>query len=127
LTVTPTSTLPPAHRKYPTPTPASFETENSETSFGAPETVIYSNPPANIYLTLKDGPGNYRLEVLDGKGNHLKTPFDQKVVEEKGIWVYWDGTNEDGEVMPVGTYFAQLSKDGILLKRIVLIRVPSSP
>ena len=90
-------------------------------SSGAPETIVFTSPPVNVYMGFRDGVGEYRLEVLDALGNHLKTLFDQSVTPNKReAWASWDGSNDLGIKVGAGSYFAVLSKDGHFLKMIVL-------
>jgi len=46
--------------------------------------------------------------------------FDQTITTQKEDWATWDGTNGQGLLMPIGTYFAVLFKDGKALRKIAL-------
>ncbi|HEY5039216.1 MAG TPA: hypothetical protein VIJ93_09115 [bacterium] len=91
-----------------------------ETSSSAPETIVFTDPPVNVYMRFRDGVGDYRLDVSDRHGNFLKTLYEKAVTTEKDSWASWDGVNQEGKKMSVGTYFAVFSKDGKTLRRIVL-------
>jgi flagellar hook assembly protein FlgD len=86
-----------------------------------PETITFVNPPVNIYVTFADGPGKYKMEILDSQGNHLRTLFDKHVGGESERWLEWDGTNEQGKLMPATSYSAIFSKDGKVLRKISLV------
>ena len=84
--------------------------------------VVFTEPPANIYITFKDGPGRYQVEVVDDRGNSLEAVFDQKVVAQSDAWVEWDCLDQNGQLVSPGQYFVILSKDGKAIKRISVIR-----
>jgi hypothetical protein len=86
----------------------------------APETIVFTSWPVNVYMGFRDGVGEYKLEVLDSLGRHLKTLYDQQITTQKEAWASWDGTNDPGYKMGTGNYYAVLSKDGHFLKKIVL-------
>jgi flagellar hook assembly protein FlgD len=86
----------------------------------APETIVFVSPPVNIQVSFADGPGRYRLEVQGPNGVPLKMLYDKKVTFDREAWITWDGTNEEGKLMPLGTYHAVFSKDGKVLKKIAL-------
>ena len=109
------SNLPPAQTTHIPTSTASIP------SSGAPETIVFTLPPVNVYMGFRDGVGNYKLDVLDGLGNHLKSLFDQSVTANKReAWASWDGTNDLGNKMGAGNYYVVLSKDGHFLKKIAL-------
>jgi hypothetical protein len=122
----PTETPTPIRRQRPKPTlpprftPTSTVTPESARVVSAPETIVFVNPPVNVYVSFADGPGRYKLEVMDGQGNHIKTLYDKTVSYERETWLSWDGTNEDGRLMPAARYRATLTKDGKVLHRIIL-------
>ncbi len=89
--------------------------------------VVFTEPPANIYITFADGPGRYQVEVVDEQGNSLEAVFDHKVVAQSDAWVEWDGLGADGKQVKPGQYFVILSKDGKALKRISVFREQPSP
>lgn len=92
-------------------------------SAGAPATLVFSVFPVNIYMGFRDGVGDYQLNIWDSHGNLARTVFDKNVTTEKESWATWDGKDAQGEDSPPGLYFAVLSKDGRLLRKIVLMRV----
>src|SRR6185295_7900275 len=59
-------------------------------SASAPETIVFTAPPVNVYMRFLDGPGSYRLDVVDGQGHALKTVFQKQVTREKEAWAAWD-------------------------------------
>lgn len=103
---------------YPAPPP---------NSSSAPETILFSLFPINIFMRFGDGPGEYRLDIYEGSALYLKTVFDQAVTSQKESWASWDGTNHTGQAMPRGVYTAILSKNGKALRKIVLAWVSPSP
>ena len=125
-----TPTFTPAKRKKPTATPtrealatATFTAIPMEVS-GSAATIVFVNPPVNIDASFADGPGRYRLEIVDDQGNHIATLYDKHVGFEKETWISWDGTNDQGELMHYGQYYALFSKDGKLIQRIALTWIP---
>jgi hypothetical protein len=107
--------------RAPTPTlapPPQWRVSQPDRS--APETIVFTAPPVNVYMRFLDGPGFYQLDVMDAGGNRLKTVFQKQVTREKEAWAAWDGAAEDGRLMPVGTYTAIFSKDGKVLRKIIL-------
>ncbi len=123
----PTATLPirPAPRPKPqpraTPTPARLNPAQWP-PLDPSLNVVFTEPPANIYLTFADGPGRYQVEVVDDEGNSLEALFDRKVVAQSDSWVEWDGLDQKGKLVSPGQYFVILLKDGKALKRISVIR-----
>jgi hypothetical protein len=91
-----------------------------EPFLSVPETIVFTDPPVNVYVRFRDGVGDYRLDVTDSQGKSLKTLYEKTVTTEKDSWASWDGVNQEGKKMSVGTYFAVFSKDGKTLRRIVL-------
>ena len=104
-----------------TPRPEPTETPEPARVASAPETIVFVNPPVNIRVSFADGTGRYHLEVQDDLGGTLKVLYDKKVTFDREAWITWDGTNQDGKLMPVGTYHAFFSKDGKVLKKIALV------
>lgn len=109
----------------PSPTPrlrpTATTTEVPQTGGALPQTIVFVHPPVNIFVTFGDGPGKYKLEVVDAGGTHLKTLYDKRVGAERETWMSWDGTNDAGDLMPVGHYSAVFSKDGKVLRHIALV------
>ena len=83
------------------------------------------SPPVNIYVNFADGPGRYKMELFDARGNLVKTLFDRQVGYEREIWLEWDGKNSQGQLLPVANYSAVFSKDGKILRTIVLNWIPN--
>ncbi len=90
-----------------------------------PVTLVFSEPPVNLYMRFKDGPGQYRLDIWDDRGNDLKTVYSQEITTQGEDWTSWDGTDEQGRWMPWGTYSAVFSKDGRILRKITLVWISS--
>lgn len=103
-----------------TPEPRPTDTPEPKRAASSPETIVFVNPPVNIQVSFADGPGRYSLEVQSQDGISLKMLYDKQVSFDKEAWITWDGTNEDGKLMPLGTYNAVFSKDGKILKKIAL-------
>jgi flagellar hook assembly protein FlgD len=80
----------------------------------------FSSLPVNIDANFADGPGRYKCELVDAQGNHINTIYDKQVAFEKESWISWDGTNDQGKLMPYGRYYAILSKDGHLIQKMFL-------
>jgi hypothetical protein len=95
--------------------------ENTEVSAMA---VTFSVPPANVLVTFADGPGIYQVEAVDSQGGHLKTLMNQKILRTSDLWITWDGKNDQAENVPVGRYFVLCYKEGRMLQKILLVRVP---
>lgn len=121
--IPPTPTPKPIRRRpwptaIPTSTPRPIPTPVSEpaASMPMPETIVFVNPPVNIYIEFADGPGQYKLEVVDAGQNHIRTLFDRHVTGDENQWVEWDGKNEQGTLMSYGQYFAIFTKDGKALR-----------
>ncbi len=91
------------------------------------QTIEFSAPPANIYVTFADGPGHYQLQIVNAGANLVKTIYDRHVIGETDTWVEWDGHDERGHDMPPGRYFVVIYKDGKALKSISVIRSPAAP
>ncbi len=120
---TPTPTL--RRRAWPTSTPVRHEapatfTPTVEIAEYAPTTIVFVEPPVNIYVEFADGPGLYKLEVMNASGSHLKTLFEHRMVGDSDQWISWDGKNEQGRLMPYGEYYAHFTRNGKLLRNIVL-------
>jgi hypothetical protein len=132
LVATPTVYVPPTPTDTPirrikwrptsthTPKPEPTDTPQPMRAASSPETIVFVNPPVNIQVSFADGPGRYRLEVQGQDGTSLKMLYDKRVTFDREAWITWDGTNEDGKLMPLGTYNAVFSKDGKVLKKIAL-------
>ena len=88
-----------------------------------PVTIVFTAFPINIYMGFRDGTGEYQVNVLDSKGQLVQTVFDRKITTEKEYWATWDGKSSTGMELPVGLYYAVLSKDGRFLRKIVLSRI----
>lgn len=86
--------------------------------------VTFSVPPATVLVNFADGPGTYQVEAVDAEGRHMKTLFDERIVRMGGQWISWDGKDEQGQDVPVGRYSVLCSKEGRMLSKILLIRVP---
>ena len=84
-------------------------------------TIVFDNPPVNIDASFADGPGLYKLEIVDAQGLHLNTLYNKPSGFEKEIWITWDGTNDQGQLLRYGNYYALFTKDGILIQKIALI------
>lgn len=127
----PTSTRTPVRRpRRPTATPtriamatATF-TAIPQQDMGMAATIVFVNPPVNIDASFADGPGRYKLEIVDAQENHLVTLYDKHVSFEKESWISWDGTNDQGQLMHYGQYYALFSKDGRLIQKIALNWIP---
>ncbi len=124
LTPTPTITF----REIPTstpvplvPTPVFTPVMTTEISAMA---VTFSLPPANVLVTFADGPGTYQVEAVDAQGRHLKTLMNQRILRTSDIWISWDGKDEQGRDVPIGRYFVLCFKEGRMLQKILLVRVP---
>jgi hypothetical protein len=100
----------------PTPAPA------AENQGGRGQTIVFDGAPANIYLSFADGPGTYRLEVFDGSGRHLRNLFEQRIVAQNEAWVDWDGKDDQGQDVPPGQDVVLFSRDGVQLKKIIVIK-----
>lgn len=114
---TPTTAVVRAGEKSRTPVPVPTQ---PKTAPSAPETLVFTEPPINIYMRFLDGSGDYRLDVLDAGRKHLRMVFAKRVTNEKDAWASWDGFDEGGRRMTPGTYTAYLSKDGKYLRKIIL-------
>lgn len=110
----------------PSPTPARLNPAQLP-SLDPSLNVVFTEPPANIYITFADGPGRYQVEVVDDRGNALETIFDRKIVAESDAWVVWDGMNPKVKLVAPGQYYVILTKDGKALKRISVIRDTPAP
>jgi hypothetical protein len=82
--------------------------------------LAFSNLPININASFADGPGLYQCEIVDRNGKHVNTVYQKRVAFEKQDWISWDATNDKGQLMPSGYYFAVFTKDGTLIHRITL-------
>jgi hypothetical protein len=124
--ILPTPTNTPRRRAWPTAIPV-VKAKPTETFTSVPvevqampETIVFVNPPVNIYVQFGDGPGQYKLEVTDAQGNHLKTLMDRHITGDEEQWLSWDGKNEQGQLMTYGEYYATFTRNGVLLRHIVL-------
>jgi len=127
-TITPTFRPTPRRNSQPrvTPTPARLSPVQWP-PLDPSLNIVFTEPPANIYLTFADGPGHYQVEVVDDEGNSLEALFDRKIVAESDSWVEWDGLDQNGKLVSPGQYFVILSKDGKALKRISVVRKKPLP
>ncbi len=85
-----------------------------------PSTIRFNSIPVNIYMLFLDGIGTYQLDIWSEQNRPLKTIYQKNISTQKDDWATWDGTNEEGKTMDFGTYYAVLSKDGRILRKIVL-------
>ncbi|HXL73975.1 MAG TPA: hypothetical protein VN963_10165, partial [bacterium] len=90
-------------------------------------TITFANPPVNIDASFADGPGLYKLEIVNTQGVHLNTLYNKQSGFEKEIWITWDGTNDQGQLLRYGNYYALFSKDGALIEKIALIWIAPNP
>lgn len=90
-----------------------------------PQTIVFVNPPVNILVTFKDGPGRYKVVVVDSRENPVQVLYDKRISFEKETWLSWDGNNEQGKLQPYGHYSAVFSKDGKVLRHVALEWIPS--
>jgi hypothetical protein len=86
--------------------------------------IVFGRSKANLLVSFGDGPGFYKVEAVDEYFNHLKTILDQHVLDETQIWLTWDGKDEGGKDAPPGCYYILCSKEGMLLQKIILRRIP---
>lgn len=100
----------------PTPTPIWFSLLDKQQS------VEFSDPPANIYVVLADGPGKYRVEVVDSGGKILEVIYNHKVAALSDVWLEWDCLDGEGMPVPPGQYFIIIYKDGKTLKSLSVVR-----
>jgi|GEM_PF-1746825 len=122
---TATRTYPPTLRRKPQTRPSATPARFNPTQWPALDptlNVVFSEPPANIYITFADGPGHYQVVVVDDQGNSLEAVYDRRVVAESDAWVEWDGLDPKGKLVSPGQYFVILTKYGKALKRISVIR-----
>src|SRR6202453_604733 len=84
--------------------------------------IVFGASKANILVSFGDGPGLYKVEVLDDNSTHLKTLFDERVLDNSETWLSWDGKDEAGTNVPVGLYYVICSKEGTILQKIILSR-----
>jgi hypothetical protein len=107
-----------------TPTPSQMLIPAFTPVAAVPESqaLTFSRSSGNIYINFADGSGNYRLEVLDSEGRHVKTLFDKRVIAQKGEWAEWDGKDETGKDAPPGRYTVVLSKGGVILNNIYMVK-----
>ena len=106
-------------KKWPTATPTLITVASQDLSIAT--TITFDNPPVNIDASFADGSGLYRLEIVDAQGFHLKTLYNKPSGFEKEIWITWDGTNDQGQLLRYGNYYALFTKDGVLIQKIALI------
>lgn len=105
-------------RRYlPTPT---FTPAPPPPPGGGGAIMAFSSLPINIDATFSDGPGLYICEIVDKNGNHVKTVYQKQVAFEKDDWISWDATNDKGQLMPRGYYFAMFTKDGQPIRKMLL-------
>jgi hypothetical protein len=83
-------------------------------------TVQFNSMPVNIYMLFLDGIGTYQLDIWAGQNVPVKTIYKKDISTQKDDWAAWDGTNQEGRTMSFGTYYAVLSKDRRILRKIVL-------
>ena len=102
----------------PAPSPMAEKTEG--------QTIVFDQPPANIYMSFADGPGVYRLEVLDKDGRHVRDLYEKKIVAAAEDWAEWDGKDDRGLDCPRGWYYVIFSKDGTAIKKILAEKTNSN-
>src|SRR5665213_3134111 len=115
---TPTRTSTPliVQKKWPTATPTLITVPSQNLSIAT--TITFANPPVNIDASFADGPGLYRLEIVDAQGLHLNTLYNKQSGFEKEIWITWDGTNDQGQLLRYGNYYAPVSYTHLTLPTI---------
>jgi hypothetical protein len=86
--------------------------------------IVFGVSNANILVTFGDGPGFYKVEAVDGNLNHLKTLLNQRVISASDMWLSWDGKDDAGKDVPLGRYYVLCSKEGLVLQKIILRRIP---
>ncbi len=89
-------------------------------NLNAPSTIMFNSLPVNIYMLFLDGIGTYQLEIRSGQDRPIKIIYEKTISTQKDDWASWDGTNGEGKTMGLGTYYAILSKDGRILRKIAL-------
>jgi flagellar hook assembly protein FlgD len=82
--------------------------------------IAFSSLPVNIDASFGDGPGVYQCEIVDSQGTHVNTVFNKRVSFEKQTWISWDATNDQGQQVRYGMYYAVFTKDGKLIRKIPL-------
>ncbi len=85
--------------------------------------ITFGQSSANILAVFGDGPGYYKVEAVDAQFRHLKTIYNQRIINPAEMWLSWDGTNDAGQAVPEGQYYILCSKEGALLQKIILRRV----
>jgi flagellar hook assembly protein FlgD len=74
--------------------------------------MAFSSLPININASFADGPGLYECEIVDRNGKHVSTVYKKQVGFEKDDWISWDATNDQGQKMPAGYYYAIVTYNG---------------
>jgi hypothetical protein len=120
-THTPVRTSLIVQKKWPTSTATITPAVSEDLSIAT--TITFANPPVNIDASFADGPGLYKLEIVDAQGEHLNTLYNKPSGFEKEIWITWDGTNDRGQLLRYGNYYALFTKDGVLIQKMALIWV----
>lgn len=106
----------------PTQVPATATfTPTASQDLSIATTITFANPPVNIDASFADGPGLYKLEIVDAQGIHINTLYNKPSGFEKETWIVWDGTNDQGQLVRYGNYYALFTKDGVLIQKIALI------
>jgi hypothetical protein len=122
---------PPTPTAIPTPMPAAVQPAPAWSVYTAPTptvilqndgSIVFGASNANILVSFGDGPGIYKVEVMDDHFTHLKTLFDQRVLENAESWLNWNGKDESGNDVPAGSYYVICSKEGTVLQKITLSR-----
>lgn len=103
------------------PDPSEVETFNQQNSLYK----IAPNPffdKTNISFTLKK-PSSFKLNVYNIKGQLVKSIIN-KNAEEGYHSIEWDGTNLNGQKVPSGIYFFQLtlSSDRSIIKKAIMLK-----
>ncbi|HEY5039261.1 MAG TPA: hypothetical protein VIJ93_09345 [bacterium] len=102
--------------------PTFTPTQTLEVDLTQAQTIVFGEPPANIYITFADGPGLYQLEVRDEAGSLIRHLFEKKIVAQKEEWVEWDGKNEQMRDVLPGQYLVVFLKEGRILQKINVLK-----
>jgi hypothetical protein len=119
----PIPTLPPLSPKSLLSASSQHSYINAPVTSNTPTTISFSTFPINIYIGFRDGVGRYQLSILDSQGRLVRTVFEMAISNLKEFWASWDGTDQAGKLQTSESYYAVLSKDGRLLRKIVLSRI----
>lgn len=92
---------------------------------GARIAAVFPNPfnPRTTLVFSLDEPGAVRLQVYSVTGALVRTLVDEGTKGRGDHAVFWDGTNDSGESVSSGVYFARLvSGSAVDMERLVLVR-----